>query len=574
MARRRSTFAEIQRERARHQRELERAQAAQVRQQMLLRRAAEQAARAAQRAAEQAARAGAKARADAEKRRKQAYLDARLAEVNADNADVQTRLDDLRGLLTWTLNIDDHVDFRNLKRVVEHPPIELGGLDRPLPPAVLEPLPVEPSFDRFRPVVPTGLSRLFGGKAQYERAMQQAQQAFAMAYQGWQQSIAAAHQRFAQSQAGHAAAEQDRLRRLAEARRVYELQCAERQHVVDQHNAELDEFEALFLAAEPKAVVEYFDMVLGNSVYPDDFPQHFRLAYVPESKQLVVEYDLPPVAVVPAIKEYRYLKTRDEKTTTARPAKEIKDLYASVVAQVTLRTVHELFEADRNGLLETIVFNGVVHTVDPGTGASVSPCLVTLRTTRNVFDELDLARVQPLACLAHLNASVSKRPDELAPVRPVLEFDMVDKRFIEETDVLSELDRRPNLLDLTPIEFEGLIQNLFAKMGLDTKQTRASRDGGVDCVAFDPRPIFGGKVVIQAKRYRGTVDVSSVRDLFGTLQNEGASKGILVTTSGYGPASYEFASGKPLELIDGSNLLYLLAEHAAIEARIVDTTKV
>jgi restriction system protein len=58
------------------------------------------------------------------------------------------------------------------------------------------------------------------------------------------------------------------------------------------------------------------------------------------------------------------------------------------------------------------------------------------------------------------------------------------------------------------------------------------------------------------------------QDLFGTLQNEGASKGILVTTSGYGPASYEFASGKPIELIDGSNLLYLLAEHADLKARI------
>ncbi|MCA2218049.1 restriction endonuclease [Jidongwangia harbinensis] len=34
---------------------------------------------------------------------------------------------------------------------------------------------------------------------------------------------------------------------------------------------------------------------------------------------------------------------------------------------------------------------------------------------------------------------------------------------------------------------------------------------------------------------RPPVDVSAVRDLFGTLQNEGASKGILVTTSGYGP---------------------------------------
>jgi restriction system protein len=145
---------------------------------------------------------------------------------------------------------------------------------------------------------------------------------------------------------------------------------------------------------------------------------------------------------------------------------------------------------------------------------------------------------------------------------------MVDPRFIEETDVLSGLEQRSNLMDLTPSEFEALIANLFSKMGLETRQTQASRDGGVDCVAYDPRPILGGKVVIQAKRYKHTVGVSAVRDLFGTMQNEGASQGILVTTSGYGKAAFEFAEGKPIELLSGSNLLYLLFEHAGIEARI------
>ena len=61
---------------------------------------------------------------------------------------------------------------------------------------------------------------------------------------------------------------------------------------------------------------------------------------------------------------------------------------------------------------------------------------------------------------------------------------------------------------------------------------------------------------------------AAVRDLYGTTQNEGASKGILVTTSGYGKSSFDFADGKPLELLSGTHLLYLLAEHAGIEARI------
>jgi restriction system protein len=36
---------------------------------------------------------------------------------------------------------------------------------------------------------------------------------------------------------------------------------------------------------------------------------------------------------------------------------------------------------------------------------------------------------------------------------------------------------------------------------------------------------------------------------------------ILVTTSDYGPDAYEFAKGKPLTLLSGSELLYLLERH-------------
>ena len=87
-------------------------------------------------------------------------------------------------------------------------------------------------------------------------------------------------------------------------------------------------------------------------------------------------------------------------------------------------------------------------------------------------------------------------------------------------------------------------------------------------MAIDKRPILGGKVVVQAKRCKNTVGDGSVRDLFGTMINEGASKGILVTTSGYGKASFEFANGKPIEVISGSNLPYLLREHAGVQAKI------
>jgi restriction system protein len=52
-----------------------------------------------------------------------------------------------------------------------------------------------------------------------------------------------------------------------------------------------------------------------------------------------------------------------------------------------------------------------------------------------------------------------------------------------------------------------------------------------------------------------------VRDLYGTVINEGANKGILITTAHYGADAYEFAKDKPLTLLNGDELLYILQKH-------------
>ena len=146
-----------------------------------------------------------------------------------------------------------------------------------------------------------------------------------------------------------------------------------------------------------------------------------------------------------------------------------------------------------------------------------------------------------------------------------MQITRTDKRFIEGYAVANQLDESTNLAAMDWEDFEHLIREVFEKefatSGGEVKVTQASKDGGVDAIAFDPDPIRGGKIVIQAKRYTNTVNVSAVRDLYGTIMNEGATKGILVSTANYGPDAYEFAKGKPITLINGSNLLYLLEKH-------------
>ncbi len=514
-----------------------------------IQREADRRARAQAAAATRAAREADRARrayersvaADA-KERQRLYVESQVAAVDLRNEELAQDVAGLQMLLADTLAVDDFLDFDALKQAAPKPVFSPGQL------AVAEPA---PDPDAYSPPRPTGLrAHLPGAKEKYQAQWEQGRLVYEAAV------------------AEHQQREADRVRRLEAAKAEHARKVAEVEARLAAQHAEVEAFKADFQAGKQQAVTQYFALVLEASRYPDGFPQRFRLAYVPESRQLVVEYELPPYERIPTVGAYKYVKAGDKITETARPAAQRKTLYKSVVAQVTVRTLHELFEADRGGLVETVAFNGHVETVNAATGRTERPCLVTLRTTRDVFLDRDFSRVDPEACLLDLSASLSRSPAELVPVRPVLDFNMVDPRFVEEADVLSGLDQRPNLMELKPAEFESLITNLFTKMGLESRMTQPSRDGGVDCVAFDNRAIFGGKVIIQAKRYKNTVPVSAVRDLFGSVHNEGASKGILVTTSGFGKASFDFAKDKPLELLSGTNLLYLLKEHAGVDAKI------
>ena len=233
--------------------------------------------------------------------------------------------------------------------------------------------------------------------------------------------------------------------------------------------------------------------------------------------------------------------------------------------------MREVFAATPQDMVSTVVFNGHVDTVEPATGQRIRPPLLSVRATREKFNELVLTepRFDPVASIKrHFFATISPHPEELKAVEPVMLFERADPRVIESIDVISTLDQRPNLLELKPKEFETFIQNLFTKMGCDEDQFRASADGGIDCMAYKHDPVAPMKIAVQAKLYTKTVAPTHVRDLFGTMQHEGATLGIMVTTSGYGPGSIEFANGKPLHLIDGQGLISICQEHG-VPARIL-----
>lgn len=102
------------------------------------------------------------------------------------------------------------------------------------------------------------------------------------------------------------------------------------------------------------------------------------------------------------------------------------------------------------------------------------------------------------------------------------------------------LRRNASALDsLAPRQFEELIASIWRDLGWDVALTARTRDGGKDVVAVQDRPAKA-QYLIECKHWQQKVGVEVVRALYGVLEDEGATKAILVSTSGFTSEARKF----------------------------------
>ena len=495
-----------------------------------------------------------------------------LAIIETNEA--QEAINRLEAILAHTLTVDDAIDWSDLLDNKQFASIKPK---KPIPPKI----PREPKRDdakyKFRTQEPkrshAKYQRNFLGAAIFgpintkkyladhkswinskEQAEAKAEQQFLADHKAWTRTKQQKEEEFEVKHTEYS----KKMKMWQEAKSKFEKRQKEK-------NKNIFDKKEQYVNLEPGAICDYCEMVLSNSGYPDYFPQEWDIDYQGETKVLIVDYSLPDIESLPTTKEVKYVISRDEFTKTHLSRTALNKLYDGLLYQIALRTIHELYEADVVNALDSVVFNGWVGSVDKATGKDVNSCIMSIQASKDEFLAINLSRVDPKACFKQLKGVGSSKLHGLSPIAPIINIDKKDRRFTSAYEVVDEIDEFDNLAAMDWQDFENLIREVFEKefisAGGEVKITQASRDGGVDAVAFDPDPIRGGKIVIQAKRYTNVVGVSAVRDLYGTTVNEGATKGILVTTADYGPDAYEFAKGKPLTLLNGSNLLHLLEKH-------------
>jgi restriction system protein len=239
-------------------------------------------------------------------------------------------------------------------------------------------------------------------------------------------------------------------------------------------------------------------------------PITWLAAYSARERHLVIERYVPDIEVIPDVSRYDINRNLSLRTLEISE-RDRGNSYLSFIAQVALLSLDRIFRTEITNVVATATVNCRTVMRNPATGHLDVIYVLSATAPHGRFVLLNLLGVDPLTCIYSLNGRMTASPGHYAAVAPWAKAEALG-------DVVITVGNTP-ILEMSPSDFEQLVTELLRRMGLRAQRTGRSGDGGVDCVAYDDRPVVGGKVIVRVKRYANTVAPSVVRDLFGTVLN-------------------------------------------------------
>ena len=189
-----------------------------------------------------------------------------------------------------------------------------------------------------------------------------------------------------------------------------------------------------------------------------------------------------------------------------------------------------------------------------------------LRTLETHPGDIEVKLLQQLIDSRRHKSTVAQEsvaePTDDATVTPDEQFAVLHSELNDKlADELLDSVRK-----VSPSRFEQMMVRLLEEMGYgEGRNVGGSGDGGIDGVMS--QDVLGlEKVYVQAKRWGNRVGEPEIRNFSGSLQAKGASKGVFVTTSTFGPKAKETAERisaghQFIRLIDGEELARLMISH-------------
>lgn len=121
----------------------------------------------------------------------------------------------------------------------------------------------------------------------------------------------------------------------------------------------------------------------GITSEPDEGTRQALLRFDQDTHRLSIEYEFPTFE------------------STGQVA------YRQLLAEMTLRCIRHCLNQDAINAIHSVLFRGFAEALDLATGREGRQCLVQVKVDRVAFEQLDLTRVDPIACLEGLGATIA-----------------------------------------------------------------------------------------------------------------------------------------------------------------------
>jgi restriction system protein len=104
------------------------------------------------------------------------------------------------------------------------------------------------------------------------------------------------------------------------------------------------------------------------------------------------------------------------------------------------------------------------------------------------------------------------------------------------------------------VEFEKYLKTVYEGLGYNVTLTPQTNDKGADLIIEKNSE----RVAIQAKRYQKNVGTRAIQEIVAAVNYYRASKGVVITNTGFTKSAIQLAKVNNIELMDGFGLFSLV----------------
>ena len=188
-----------------------------------------------------------------------------------------------------------------------------------------------------------------------------------------------------------------------------------------EENNKVDLFFKKYKAGDAESIEWYFTQVLEKIEIPLSYDRAIDIEYNQQGKLLVIDMFLPVVDDIPTLKNVSYIKARKEYKETHHSESFIKKKYDNIIYQIVMQSLNCVFTlSSMLSIIDSIVINGKVNTIDKATGNSIEPYVLSISVKRSEFDGVNLSAVDPKAWFKSTKGISATSIASVTPVAPIV----------------------------------------------------------------------------------------------------------------------------------------------------------